>query len=521
MFGRLVFAVLLIPALIFMESVGSDGAPGVMNRYLPAYWILTSICGVNLVYLLMVRWGFDLTRLAIFQVVIDIIMVSLLVYCTGIDRVFVYFYFATVLTAGLLINPTIPFVFASLATVLLAMVSILHYLGANPEIGWELPLVPPEILKEHRTELQFLIPFLVSVALSLHIVAFLSSVLAREMNRIRILSQEVVENMAGGILAVDRTGRIAYINREAKRMLKVPDGKWEGRIYATVIPRQEVIRAVGETIANRRRIIQELSLNQIPVEMITTPIGGPGEHEPRGAIVFLNDLTLRKKVEQMGKIEERFEAFVELSTSLAHEIRNPLASIKGASQELATGRVLKDDDQKLLDLLVREVDRLDKILSNFLEYAAPRPLQLRVCNLSKLLEEVATLLEARAHSQRVHVHRKLHENSYCKADEDRLKQVFLNIGINALEAIPKDNGKLLITCQPDGQGGVLVEIEDNGDGISRDLLHKVFDPFFTTKSAGTGMGLSIARKIITAHEGRISLESEVDSGTKVRVWLPS
>jgi PAS domain S-box-containing protein len=519
MFGRLFFGVLLMLALFFLERGGPGGKPFFSSPYAPAYWLLTFVCGLNLVYLLLVRWRLDPTHLSVLQVVLDIVLVSLLVYTTGIDRIFVYLYFATVLCAGLLINPAYSFLFASLATVLLSMVSILHYLAGHPEISWKLPLVSADLLDNQKAELQYLVPYLLSVAISLHVVAFLSSLLAKEMNRIRILSQEVVENMAEGVIAVDRTGQVAFINGEAKRMLGLPAERWEGRRHTEVIPRREVQEAVDLTLAQRTRHRSEIEINRVPVEILTSPISDPTTGEARGAVLILSDLTLRKKLEEMGKLQERFGAFVELSTSLAHEVRNPLASIKGASQELAGGDALKEDDVKLLNLLVKEVDRLDKILSSFLEYAVPRPLTLRVCHLSALLEEVAVLLESRARSRGVDVRRQISQGLYCKGDEDRLKQVFLNIGINAIEALPASGGRIVLRgTVSDHQ--TLVEIEDNGSGIPPDVLHRVFDPFFTTKDKGTGMGLAVARKIVQSHEGRIALESEVGAGTRCRVWLP-
>lgn len=523
MFGRLVAAILLMGVVLLLESVASR--PGPVSgwadiRYVPAYWTLLSLCGLDLAYLLLVR-RVNLVRLAAVQLSLDILVVTLLVYFTGIDRLFSFLYFAIVLVSAHLLRPTYSFAFASAATIMLSCVSMLHFFAGDGAAGWRLPLVDPRIVTEHTLRLSSLLPYLGIFALSLQATALLSYLLAREMTRIRILGQEVLENIAGGVFAVDREGRLTYCNREAQRLLGFPRDRIYGRPYATVIRQRDIQSAVEEALVGWRRAVRELTLENRPLELQVSPIREPGSGEFRGAVAILADLSLRKKVEEMSKIKDRFGAFVELSAALAHEIRNPLASIKGASQELLEGQNLQEDDRKLLSLLMREVDRLDKILTSFLEYASPKPLEFSLCDVSQVLEDVARLLEARVQARDIQIDRKIQPSLFCKGDADQLKQVFLNVGINAAESIRDGRGMIRIECRPEVGGGVTVEIEDNGEGISRNLLHRIFDPFFSTKSSGTGMGLAVARNIVQAHGGRIAIDSEVDKGTACRIWLPS
>lgn len=523
MFGRLVAAILLMGVVLLLESVAPRPAPsgGLADvRYVPAYWTLLGMCGLDLVYLLLVR-RVNIARLAAVQLSLDILVVTLLVYFTGIDRLFSFLYFAIVLISAHLLRPAYSFAFASAATVMLSCVSLLHFFAGEEAAGWRLPLVDPRIVADHTVRLSFLLPYLGIFAISLQGSALLSYLLAREMTRFRILGQEVLENLSGGVFAVDRDGRITYCNREAQRVLGFPRERIYGRPFATVIQRRDIQSAVEEVLVGWRRVVQEVMLENRPLELQVSPIREPGSGEFRGAVAIMADLSLRKKIEEMSKIKDRFSAFVELSAALAHEIRNPLASIKGASQELLEGQNLRDDDRKLLSLLMREVDRLDKILTSFLEYASPKPLAFSLCDVSAVLEDVARLLEARVQAREIQIHRKIQPSLFCKGDADQLKQVFLNVGINAAESIRNGRGTIRIECRPEIGGGVTVEIEDNGEGISQNLLPRIFDPFFSTKASGTGMGLAVARNIVQAHGGRIGIESEVDKGTVCRIWLPS
>jgi signal transduction histidine kinase len=232
-------------------------------------------------------------------------------------------------------------------------------------------------------------------------------------------------------------------------------------------------------------------------------------------------------MEEMTRRAERFKALLEMSAGMAHEIRNPLASIRGAAQELQTSKLPHEDDRQLLGVVIRESDRLDEIISEFLDYANDRPIERGLCDLSDVLQETVLLLEARG-NRNVEIRREIPRTMVCRGAPDKLKQVFLNLGINALDACSQNVkiGHVQFRCVPargaagDPRQGVLVEVSDDGCGIPRENIGRVFDPFFTTKPRGVGMGLAIARKIVQAHEGEIVVESQEGKGTVMKVWLP-
>jgi signal transduction histidine kinase len=327
-------------------------------------------------------------------------------------------------------------------------------------------------------------------------------------------------------MAVDRLGEVAFANRQAAALmgLKQAPAALVGRGYGEVVP-PEVAAMFREALATGERIDREIKVGDLPVRVEISRVAD-GHQGTRGVVAMLHDQTLRARMEQMSQRAERFRALLEMSAGMAHEIRNPLASIRGAAQELEGVRFPNEDDRRLLNVVMRESDRLDKIITDFLEYASDRPLDFALVNLPDVLREVAILLEARDADRRMEIVQELPRTLVCRGDADKLKQVFLNLGLNALEAIG-ERGRLTVRALPAGapadpaREGARVEFEDTGHGIVPEDLARIFDPFFTTKPRGTGMGLAIARKIVQAHDGAIAAESAPGKGTTVRVWLPA
>ncbi len=520
MFGRL--AVAVVGILVALLSRPRDAAS------VPPYYVLLAACLFNLAYLVAARAGVRLRILAIVQIVLDVVLVGALVYISGIDRLFAIFFFANVIAAAMVLGFRMAVAMASLASILLAIISTVYFLAGHPDYELRLPFVDPELIGTHFSGLRFLLPFLFFFALALHLVALLSGRLTAEVHRVRILNDEILENMAGGVLAADHFGGIQFINSQAARLLGIrdPEGA-RGRQADAVLPRA-LAELVQRSLRGEDRVQQEVRLNGsllgVAISRLLEAGGGP----LRGVVVILNDQSLRMQMEEMTRRAERFKVLLEMSAGMAHEIRNPLASIRGAAQELGTSTFAKDEDRQLLQVVIRESDRLDNIISEFLEYASDRPLERGLLDLSELLRETIAVLEARLDRQ-VEIFREISGPFLVAGEADKLKQVFLNLGLNAIEACSRDvkPGRIVVRCFPSrGPGsqareGILVEVADDGCGVSGGDLPRVFDPFFTTKPQGTGMGLAIARKIVLAHGGEISMESLPGKGATVRVWLPS
>lgn len=514
MLGRLAIAVISLAVILVVRPLDTG---------YPPYHVLLGACLLNLVYLVAARVGVPLRPLAVVQIFLDVLCVGVLVYLTGLDRFFSYLYLPVILAAAIVLGPRLAIAMASLATVALAAVSTLYFL-----VGDGLPFVDPGAVRGHTTSLNFLFPFLFLFGLSLHLAALLVGQLTAEASRARILTDEIVRTMAGGVLAADRFGAVQFVNPQAARMLGLRDPEAvRGRQIEEVLPRP-LAELLRRSLQTRERVADECRINGLLLGVAVSGLS-EGETAPsRGVVAILNDLSLRTQIEEMTRRAERFRALLEMSAGMAHEIRNPLASIRGAAQELRSSELPRPEDQQLLNVVVRESDRLDEIISEFLDYASDRPLEMVLFNLADVLRETVLLLEARG-SRNVEIRADVPRSVLLRGAPDKLKQVFLNLGLNALDAC-RENLRIShvhLRCAaargpaPEFREGFAVEVSDDGCGIPRENLPRVFDPFFTTKPRGVGMGLAIARKIVQAHGGEITIESELHKGTTVRVWLPA
>jgi two-component system, NtrC family, sensor histidine kinase PilS len=517
MFGRLAIAVVGIVATLMVQYPD----PG---SFAP-YYTLLAACLLNLVYLILARTGIGLRSLAVAQLSLDVLIVGALAYLTGIDGFFAFLYFGTVIAAAMILGSRMAVGMASAASIVLAMVWILFFL--QPFWDLSLPLVDRRVVADYSARQRFIIPFLFFFALSLHVVALLAGRLSAEASRVRILNEEILQNMAGGVLAADRLGGIQFINAPAAKLLGLRETEdLRGRQIDVTLPR-EIAEFLRRAMRSGEREVQEFTIHGSPMRVAVTSVGDGEAGSLRGVVAIFNDLSLRTQMEEMTRRAERFKALLEMSAGMAHEIRNPLASIRGAAQELQTTKLPREDDRQLLGVVIRESDRLDEIISEFLDYASDRPIELGLCDLADVLNETVLLLEARG-NRNVEIRKEIPRTMVCRGAPDKLKQLFLNLGINALDACQENVkiGHVQFRCipargsEPDKREGVLVEVSDDGCGVSRENLARVFDPFFTTKPKGVGMGLAIARKIVQAHEGEITMVSKEGKGTVVKVWLP-
>jgi two-component system nitrogen regulation sensor histidine kinase GlnL len=248
--------------------------------------------------------------------------------------------------------------------------------------------------------------------------------------------------------------------------------------------------------------------------------------ESRGAVLVLRDLSRVRDLEEQVRRSERLAALGALAAGLAHEVRNPLAGVRAAAQLLTKEPQFPRALHEFTDVILREVDRLNRLVDELLGLVGPRPLRRRACNVNELLEEALRLQAPGPGS--VPVHRDYDPAiPALDADPDRVLQVFLNLLRNALEAMDGVRGELAVRTrfervapQCGGRSAAVVEIEDRGPGMSADVQAKAFMPFFSTKAKGTGLGLPLSLRIVEEHGGALELQSRPESGTTARVLLP-
>lgn len=237
-------------------------------------------------------------------------------------------------------------------------------------------------------------------------------------------------------------------------------------------------------------------------------------------------------VERELRRAEKLSALGELSATVAHELMNPLGSIKGAVEILRDDYPSDHEKHAFLGILIKEIDRLDRTIRGVLRFRGHERIKRKSCHPNEIIQTILALTRVEANQRGIQVRTRLSaEVRPMRLDRDKISQVLLNLTINAIQAMP-DGGSLEVTSEwrsdrpkgmekeDAGQGCLLVSLEDTGKGILKENADQIFEPFYTTKEEGTGLGLAVVKKIIEAHSGRIRLESEAGKGTKVTFWLP-
>ncbi|WP_171654167.1 PAS domain S-box protein [Paenibacillus foliorum] len=227
------------------------------------------------------------------------------------------------------------------------------------------------------------------------------------------------------------------------------------------------------------------------------------------------DITERKRTEEMIIRSEKLSIVGQLAAGVAHEIRNPLTTLKGFTQLLKAGK----RNDAYIDLMQVELERINQIVNEFMVIAKPQNVELQQHDLYKIIDDVIQFMEMQAIMSKVEIRYNLIENVICICNQDQLKQVFINILKNAIEAMPSGgNIEIRMTCTEDSIG---IQFFDDGTGIPEEILTRIGEPFFTTKETGTGLGIMVCHKIIEAHHGTMQIESELNKGTQIKIVLPN
>jgi two-component system sensor histidine kinase HydH len=241
-----------------------------------------------------------------------------------------------------------------------------------------------------------------------------------------------------------------------------------------------------------------------------------------GNVLLFKDLTEVRALRREVARSQRLASVGRLAAGVAHEIRNPLSSIKGFATYFKQRYPDRPQDQQTADIMIQEVDRLNRVVGQLLEFARPVPVKPKPVSLQALLDDSIKLIRNRAAEKNISIQTQNNSRmDEVRIDPDRINQVLLNLYLNAIDSM-ESGGELKVEISCDGQRrNVVIQVSDTGRGISREDLSKIFEPYFTTKSTGTGLGLAIAHNIIEAMGGKINVESQKEVGTTFTVALPN
>lgn len=348
--------------------------------------------------------------------------------------------------------------------------------------------------------------------------------LARALREARTLNELVVENAADGVIAVDLQGFVTMVNPAAEKIIGYSRQELLGKPYGNMFANTDFNSPILDTLKHGiNHVAQDVSFparhHFVELSVSTSRISN-SNGDMLGALVIFCDQTARKNVQRRLEQAERLATLGELMAGVAHEVRNPLTAISGFVQ------ILKDDEtnpQRLnyIHIILKEVNSINKVIQLLLDFARPCPGAYQLVNLNRLIDECLVLVKTKGLEARIDFQIELDERiAKIEADGELLKQVFLNILLNATQSIPA-RGHIRVSTSPASPDNMLqVQIEDNGCGIPEDSLGRIFDPFFTTKPTGTGLGLAISQRIVAAHQGDILCNSIPGHGTRFTIVLP-
>jgi two-component system sensor histidine kinase PilS (NtrC family) len=547
--ARLALSLVSLGIAVALEAAGWSYSPSEWRGF---YGTVIFAFVATIGYGLILRRVRRVKRFVVLNIATDIAIVSALVHLSGgADSPFAFLYVVIGVYGAILLERK--------GALICAVAGALVYGGVI--LAGEQELLPQQAIGP-RDPAPVLLSMWVVNAAGVVLVAWLASLLSAELrragealeqrtsdlSRLQTLHERTVESLKSGLLTTDLDGRITSFNSEAERITSQDRASVLGTDVEAILPglREQLvadfdsIAASGSSTRGRMAyrgqddILRYLGVGTYVLQ--DGEAGGAGGH-----VVIFQDVTDVVQMEANLRQSERLAAIGELSASIAHEIRNPLAAISGSIEMLQGGRTGSKesaDSAHLMKIVMREVDRLNHLISDFLNYARPRPSNLETFPIQEIISGILEMFDA-ARPEAVEIDFEVEDGLTVFADADQLRQLLWNLVLNASESM-LGGGRLSVSARSleegDSQGDssvgrkghgeeegkarlLEIAVADDGSGIPQEKLDRIFDPFFTTKKSGSGLGLATVHRIVQNHGGIVRLESELGVGTTVRIRL--
>jgi two-component system sensor histidine kinase PilS (NtrC family) len=499
-FFRLVTITVLLGGTAVMSWEAPSSEPGLSSLYVLV--VVTYVASIGFALVLRAQRAPRLVAYA--QIALDVALAAVVVALTGgRESVFVFLFSIAIVNGSLLLFRRGAVVSAAL-TILVYLPLVL---ATSPrEAGMVTPFV-------HVTA------FMVTAALASYLSEQLRSTGERlaasesDLAALSALHESIVQSMGSGLVTMSTSGSITFLNRAGEQMtgLSLPQvrGKDAARWFSVF---QSSTRGEADLVSERGARLR-LGYSTFPL--------ADSRGKALGTAVIFQDLTSLRAMEEAFERSERLADLGRLAAGLAHELRNPLASMMGSVELLRSGREFAEEDRRLLEIVLREAGRLEKLVTEFLAFARPAPLRRVRTDLAPLAAETLDVFEHDPAGASVAIERAL-APAPAEADPDRLRQVLWNLLLNArqaIEATGRSSGRIAVATGR-APAGPWLSVEDDGVGIDPGDRQRIFVPFYSTREQGTGLGLATIHRVVEAHGGSIDVESEPRRGARFVVRLP-
>lgn len=528
---RLAFISCFLVLTVFLQ--GREVVFRFPYSFAPVYFLIALQYFFSIFYLLVLSRGIAVKGVAFCQLAVDGLFVTGVVYVTGgVESFFSYLYFIVILASGILFSRKGGLFSALYVGVLYTLVLLLQGLGEIP-FYYGLPDPPFSFSSK------YLFYQIVMNGLGFFLVGYLSSIITEQAQKqqsqiekqrkniyqLEEMNRIVIENLDIGLITLDDENRIQSINRAGEKILGRKSGDLIHTHLISLLPDLNGGLDFNDTLEGKR---MEATYHTPDGSVTTLGFSFNRVKENRsqgiGKIFSFKDISQIKVLENHLRQVDRLALMGKMAAGIAHEVRNPLASISGSIQVLKDDLKEKGTGERLLNIVSREVSKLDSLMNDFLAFTKPVPLIETRLDISSLIIETVDLIKKnRRFPPTIAWKMDITPDLYLKISAGELSQILWNLLLNALQAIPPD-GEIFIsagqTPSENEKDRIEITVRDNGPGISQENKAKIFEPFFTTKDRGTGLGLSIVQKLISDHGGTIHLESSPEKGTQFTVQFP-
>ena len=473
---------------------------------------------LTIFYIFALNTGRAVLFQAYFQIILDGVFLTGLIHWTGgIDSPFIFLYILPIVSAAVIIS--------SRACITIAIVSSICYTIFVKLEFYEVikPFNPASY--EDPGFVTYLLFLQVSMMI---IISFLSSYLSESLRRkgaelkeLKSFTDEILNHIPNGVIAFDRFNYITYLNKSARKIFGLPPEKdVKGSSIYDLWPANDKNEKIGfenlrhQTVVEGETTFYLAGDKKMPVRYVGTRLYYENGKIKGGVIIF-HDLS-----------KERLSAIGEMAAELAHEIRNPLAALSGSLEVLKEEISVPKENEEIMELIMKEAECLNTIVTDFLYFSRPKELHLTTCPLKNIIEEALGLVRNHPHfSDRIKINFSNNINPRIKMDQVEMRQAFFNLCLNAIEAMPNGgNLSIKIAAAPEGKAGkeklIKIYFSDEGFGVLQRDRGRLFEPFYTTKERGVGLGLAISSRIVKDHGGDISVTNNPERGATFLITLP-